>query len=274
MNDPRVKYLTYIVTHGDWIEHEVAEPFLEKTDEYIVKIEDGLARLCPQHHYSTVEEAKLAAQDFVGQWNFESALTRDDQFKLEYDSARVIDCQPSPPPPGVVSVNADPIRFHFTTPARGAVTKGVHTYPRLPIGRRLAVDDPNVVDMMRHLTNYRHGRESLGTMANYCLTVVEKPFPGRRGARRLREEQRYRIDKSILDCLGDLSSGYGGDSARKVDGRDKPFNREQTRTLEMAVQALIRRVAELAKNPSADLPFINKENLELYAMRGVTEAET
>ena len=42
----------------------------------------------------------------------------------------------------------------------------------------------------------------------------------------------------------------------------------------MAVQALVRRMAELAKNPSVDLPPINKASLELYATRGATEAET
>ena len=136
------------------------------------------------------------------------------------------------------------------------------------------MDDPNVVDMMRHLTNYSHGRESLAVMANYCLTVVEKPFHGRREPRRRQQEKCYRIDKSILDCLGDLSSGHGGDSARKVDGRDKPFNNEQTHFLVMAVQALVRRMAELAENPSVDLPLINKANLELYATRGATETET
>ena len=42
----------------------------------------------------------------------------------------------------------------------------------------------------------------------------------------------------------------------------------------MAVPALVRRMAELAENPSVDLPLINKANLELYATRGATETET
>ena len=127
--------------------------------------------------------------------------------------------------------------------------------------------------MMRRLTNYNHshGRVSLAGMANYCLTVVVNPFRGRgKDARRL-AAQCYRIDKSILACLGNLSNGYGGDSARKVGGRDKPFTEKQKRFLVMAVQALIRRMAE---NPSVDLPLINKANLELYATRGATETET
>ena len=199
---------------------------------------------------------------------------RDGLFKLEYANARVIDRQPSPTPPGVFAVNADPVHWGFTTAVRVGITKVGYAYLGLPPRRRLAVDDPNVVDMMRHLTNYSHGREPLADMAYYCLTVVEKPFHGRREARRRQQEKCYRIDKSILECLGDLSSEHGGDLARKVDGRDKPFNKEQTHFLVMAVPALVRRMAELAENPSVDLPLINKANLELYATRGATETET
>ena len=278
MNDPHVEYLRYVVTHGDSIKYKLDELFSAETDEYIVKIVDGAARLHPQRHYATAEEAKLAARDFVGQWNFVIALdARDGLFKLKYADARVIDRQPSPTPPGVFAVNADPVYWEFPTAVSVGITLVRYAYLGLPPRRRLAVDDPNVVDMMRHLTNYSHshGRESLAGMAYYCLTVVEKPFRGRREPRRRQIEQDYRIDKSILDCLGDLSSGYGADSARKVEGRGKPFNEEQTRFLVMAVQALIRRMAELAENPSVDdLPLINKANLELYATRGATETET
>ena len=272
MNDPHVEYLTYAVIHGDSIKYEVAEPFSEETDDYIVKIEDGFARLYPQRHYATAEEAKLAAQDFVSRWNFEVELTdRDDNFKLEYAHARVIDRQPSPAPPGVVSVAVDPISFGFS--ATGVrVTKVAHAYPRLPIGRRLAVNDPNVAVMMERLMNYRHHREHLATMAHFCLTVVENSLNEQKH-RRKQAAQHYRITKSILDCTGKLCAKGGGGSARKADGIAKPFDKKEIRFLEMAVQALIRRVAELAKNPSTDLPLINDTNLELYARRGVTEGE-
>ena len=276
MNDPRVKYLTYVVTHADWIEYEVAEPFSEKTDEYIVKIEDGLARLYPQRNYSTVEEAKLAAQDFVSQWNFEIALGgRDGLFKFEYVCAHVIDHQPSPAPPGVHSVSADPAHFHYTIPASARVTLVRRIHLQLPIGRCFAVSDPNVVAMMEQWTDYHHGREHLGTMAYCCLTIVQDSLKSeqRRGEQRNPRKlaaQDYRISMSILDCIGKLSSKSG---ARKAEGIDKPFNEEETRFLEMAVRALIRRVAEHGKNPSADLLLINKANLELYATRGVTEPE-
>ena len=270
MNDPHVEYLIYTVIHGDSIKYEVAEPFSEETDDYIVKIEDGLARLYPQRHYATAEEAKVAAQDFVSRWNFEVELTgRDDKFKLKYAHAHVIDRQPSPAPPGVVSVAADSIGFGFSTTSV-RVTKVAHAYPSLPIGRHLAVNDPHVAMMMERLMNYRHHREHLAAMAYFCLTVVEDSL-GEQRNRRKQAARHYRITKSILDCIGKLCAKGGGGSARKADGIAKPFDKKETRFLEMAVQALIRRVAELSQNPSADLPPIHDANLELYASRGVTE---
>ena len=143
MNDPHVEYLRYVVTHGDSIKYKLDELFSAETDEYIVKIVDGAARLHPRRHYATAEEAKLAARDFVGQWNFWIAIgVRDDLFKLKYADARVIARPPSPTPPGVFAVNADPVDWGVTPAVSVGTTLVRYAYLGLPPRRRLAVDDP------------------------------------------------------------------------------------------------------------------------------------
>ena len=192
MNDPHVELLIYAVSHGDSITYDNAEPFSEETDEFTVMIENNIAHLYPRRHYATAEEAELAARDLVSQWNFESALgARDDAFKLEYARTCVIDRQPSPAPPGEVPLQISAVIIaDFTADVR--VTKTAIAYPRLPIGRRLAVDNRKVTLMMKHWMDYLYHRESLATMANFCLTVVENSH-NVKGNRRKGAAQHYRI---------------------------------------------------------------------------------
>ena len=85
-------------------------------------------------------------------------------------------------------------------------------------------------------------------MVYFCLTVLEVTWGPRRGARELTASH-YGVDETVLDALCKLSSTKGGVGARKARGVSLEYTREETRFLEEAVKAIIRRSAEVAHDP-------------------------
>lgn len=90
-------------------------------------------------------------------------------------------------------------------------------------------------------------------MAYFCLTMLEKSagelHQHRRDPRRQAVANKYGIEKAVLDKMGDLSSEKGGQQARKASASANSFTPPETRFLEKAMEALIRRAAEVAHDP-------------------------
>ena len=179
---------------------------------------------------------------------------------MQFQQAEVIDRDPSPSPPGAVIASGTPI-VAVGTPgsATGLVTKP--SYPPPPSGVPLKADDPDVKTMYDRLSGYSEGREPLPSMAYFCLTVLELPFPGSRSARRTAADAHYDIDVAVLNEIGDLSSTRGGKGlARKAEGKVE-LSPKESRFLEEAVKQMIRRAAELAQEPDGVFPPITLADL-------------
>ncbi len=252
MNDPHVKALHYYIKHDNSVDYSDVKPLVHDDDPlFRIRAEKRKVVLEPKPkcHYATAEEAKEAAEGFVRRWEFEAALrTQSGAFRLVYERARIIDRDPPPAPPG--SVNPDPIFWSFHMPeVQVTVTKRWATYPELPLDPAIDPDDPRTKRMLFRLDLYRLGREPLGTMANFCLTVVT---PARR---------HYQISKKVISEVGRLTANKGGAEARKVDGLDEPFTSEEIAFLEAAVTAFIRRAAKKAADPNRDLPCVTMADL-------------
>ena len=117
-------------------------------------------------------------------------------------------------------------------------------YPAPPSGPAIEPDDPDASFMLSRLDLYRQGREPLASVANLCLTVLEDSAAqatAGKGGKRTMAANRYRIAMTVLDRVGKLSAKKGGPVARKAEGRNAAFTKEETRFLEAAVTALIRR---------------------------------
>ena len=262
MNDPHVKAIHYFIEHDDPVDYRDADPLVYDDELFRIRADKGEVALEPKVPYATEEEARSAVEGLVRRWEFEATLRAGSSaFRLLYAGVDVIDR--SPPPPGVVLV--DPVTFRIgVLKAQARVTKVLAGYPAPPSGPAIEPDDPDASFMLSRLDLYRQGREPLASVANLCLTVLEDSAAqatAGKGGKRTMAANRYRIAMTVLDRVGKLSAKKGGPVARKAEGRSAAFTKEETRFLEAAVTALIRRAAEKAAEPGGNPPVITMADL-------------
>ena len=112
--------------------------------------------------------------------------------------------------------------------------------------------------MLSRLDHYHEGRETLAAMSYFCLTAMEDSASVATGISDARKavNNHYLISTKLLSKVAALSSGKGGNEARKAQGLQQPFGDEERKFLLAAVQAFTRRVAERAANPATELKRI------------------
>ena len=240
MNDPHVVALEYCIEHGPVIDWSRAAPLNLEENSFDVRAENGRIRFNLKEHYASEDEARLAVEaDYIPNWEFHVGLVRGpNTFRLRFDSAEIVDRNPSPGPPtlrahasfGPITAKADlarPKPRAFPNPPRAGIRRS-----------------PDVDSMFRRYMGHLEGREPLSTMAYFCLTVLEQKEGGRSKA-----AARFGISENVLERIGKLSSTKGGPSARKAIGSSAPHTPEEERYLKSAVQTLIRRAAEVEFGP-------------------------
>ncbi len=264
MNDPHVKAIHYFIEHDETVDYRDVAPLVFEDDLFRVKAENVEVTFEPKKHYATEEEARSAVEGLVRRWEFEAALRIGSRsFKLTYTRVAIVDRNPPPLPPGVVRV--DPVAFHFrVSQPQVRVTKMLAEYPVLLSAQALEPDDPNASVMLSRLDLYRQGRDPLGDVANFCLTVLEYSalqVAGGKGGKRKAAANHYQIAIAVLNGVATLSSKKGGPVARKAEGRNDAFTPGETRFLEAAVTTFVRRAAERAADPNGSLPVITMADL-------------
>ena len=252
---PCVKSLHYIVEHDPSIDYSRAEPLCRQEPSFDVSVEDEKVCFTMKQHHPTEAEALDAVSAYIAAWEFEAGLKHGlNKFHLRFEYADIEDRNPNT---GKVYLRARPIRVHVTMGAAQA-TVGEPYYPSPPT--TAVTLSPDVRSMYDRYLGYREGREPLPSMAYFCLTVLEMPRRFRGGARK-KAAKHYRIDKTVLDQLGKLSSTKGGVGARKEEGIHLEFTPEERCFLEETVKAIIRRAAEVAHDPNSCLQHITMSNL-------------
>ena len=187
---------------------------------------------------------EILVEDYIRVWEFSACLKNGPSyFKLKFDHAEIGDRNPTP---GVLMVDARPVRFEVKVgEATGVVSPAC--YPPPPSGLKIT---PDVQTMCDRYMGYRQGREPLATMAYFCLTMIENnPTTKKDASSRVRDKIRY------------LSSGKGGQQARKADGTGTDLTAQDRLFLEEAIKAVIRRAAETAHAPDHNLPKISMSDL-------------
>ena len=257
MNDPHVKAIHYIIEHDGSIDWRDAKPLAHEDELFRIKVDKVQVTVEPKNHYATADEAKGAVEGFMRRWEFEAALSgRSGSFKLRYGYADIIDRSPTPHPPGV---NANPVTFRSEgSRMQVRLTRAAANYPAPYSGRPpIEPDNPDAMSMLYRFDLYRQRMEPLGSMAYFCLTVLESSVPwGVGGKGRRQAAAHYRINRRVLDTVGKLLSETGGPAARKAEGRSRELTEDQTYFLEASIAAFIRRVAERAADPRGELPKI------------------
>ena len=262
MNDPHVVALFYRIGHGDSVDYSKTPPLFCEERAFRLEVKDKRVRFEFKEHYATEDEARNAVEDYIGVWEFSACLENGlDSFRLNFERVQIEDRNPPLPVPGVKNIA---VRFQGA-PAIVTVKLSVvkNHYPPLPSGLRLC---PDVQTMYDRYMGYRRGKEPLASMAYFCLTMFEKrPLSNRGYSNRARKSaaNEYWIDLDVLSQIGELSSEKGGQGARKARGINNDLTNQESRFLNVAVRAIIRRVAEKAYclANGDDLPQISLADL-------------
>ena len=98
--------------------------------------------------------------------------------------------------------------------------------------------DDDVLLMLSRYEDLCNGRDRLPSVAQFCLTVLEDLAGNRENA-----TKKFRIERKVLDQVGELADKKWTAMARKYKGIDEELTPGETRFLENVVKVFIRRVA-------------------------------
>ena len=251
MNDPHVVSLMYRVEHAEKFDFGDAERLVREEEAFRLEVKDEDAQFELKEHYATEADAREAVEKYISNWEFDACLEHDDPdyFRLKYDGAQIEDRKPTP---GVITIDAKTINVEVgVLPA--SITYSPACYPSPPSDVSV---DPDVETMYQRYMGYRQGREPLGSMAYFCLTVLEMNAGGRSMA-----AEKFQIGLRVLSSIGKLAGQKGGSEARKAKGVATKLTNTERRFLEEATKKMIRRGAEKASDPTRALPKISLGDL-------------
>ena len=260
MNDPHVEKLFYVVEKDDWIDYSSAEGLFREEDGFRLQVEDKMVCFEMKEHYPTVEAALEVIDRYVRNWELDTGLKEEPgRFRLRFQRSKVKDRNPLPLPPGS--------RVGYGTPIIAIATLGEATgttpprpFPLPSEGLNLDASDPDVDTMYHRYEGYILRRESLPSMAYFCLTVLEslasdKPY-------RQKAASEYSISSKVLKKIANLTGNKGGrETARKAQGIDSELTSQESLFLEKAIKAIIRRAAEAAANRNGSFQEITLADL-------------
>jgi hypothetical protein len=258
MNDPirHVAALLYRVEHSSIFSYENAQPFADGLPEFRIRIEGNQAIVEPKELFATAKEALKVVGPVLRAWELDAALNHDhpDVLRFFYVGAEILD---RPPQPGSAVLYTQTGNYRIFG---GEVTMRMvlNEYPSPP-SEGLAVEPGSEVEAMFDIwSRYKAGRARLGDTSDFCRGALEK------GGGRQAAADRYKIDREVLDQLGDLADKKGGPHARKYKGYGTPYTQNEIAWLETILKKIIRRAAEVAYAPNApDREWLTKDDPDL-----------
>ena len=239
MNDPHVEHLHYRLVHGDSVTYVDCEPVEHETDAFRLRLANNELTVEMKEHHPTAQAARAVVGPFIRAWEIDVALRRRrGDLAFHFDKAHIIDRDP--PPPGsaqrlVGRLISDRMEASDSSTMRVTTT-------RYPVPPTAFVVSPDVDTLWHRYERYLDGQEPVATMAYFCLTVAESIAGGNRG----RAAEKLGISLNLLDKIGKLSN-----PGRKHTPDEEPVSDAEEAWLDKAVKLLIRRVGEVAADPSA-----------------------
>jgi len=251
MNDPHVAALIYRVTHSEGFTFDAARPLEFETSQFTVRVENGTARFVLKEHYAHPKEARAAVEPFIRVWETWEALGPVlAGFRLIYRKPEIVDRNP---PEGNYARAMLPTLQALARGAGYGEIMPLGYYPHPPTERAAMSADVEVMAYRYWL--YRQGHDTLGAMANFCLTVLEGSTKRSRN-RRVYAAKKYKVSKDVLGEIGRLATKKGGRDARKAEGVAREFTPSEQSWLEDTIRALILRAADIASDPDRALPTV------------------
>ena len=230
MNSPRISALIYnIVTNGR-VDYSKAPPMCVDEERIHVKVKGDEVRFDLKEDFRSEDEARESIAAYIKRWEIDEGLCRNsDCFNLEFKSS-IADGP---------RLEASPVKYSVRlSTAIGRVEAS--QFPSPPAACKVNSDMSWVGGMYDRYMQYRNNRETLPSMAYYCLTVLEGKFGGRTKA-----ALKLCVSISLLDRIGYLSTKKGGPmGARKAEGTTDELSGRDRLFLEESINQIIRRCAE------------------------------
>ncbi len=240
MNDPHIQRLRYKAIPVSFIDLMEGSTVEVETPHFRARLADGELNLEMRTHFASEVEARRLADPFVDGWTIVTGLRAGHaEICFELISADIIDLSPVPSDGnyGWGAIRLPVIQFHATgTPL--PIKKG---YPKPSVNFSAT---PEVEILWARYQACIEGRESLLSVAYFCLTFVENLAGG--GPQRT--SKKYKISRNVFDRISRLTGGERGDylTARKVVSKDppKPLTQVDLRWLDAAIRIIIWRLGE------------------------------
>jgi hypothetical protein len=263
MRHPHIARLRYRLEPIDDTSEFDNPPAVERqTDAFYMRLDDEIVQFSMREHHETEANARERVEMYLRGWEISAALQYGGrpEFRFVFEDAEILDLDPPPPPLAPPPGTPQTVHLSAAAVAVGAASATIRvtrrSYPRPPDDFELSED---VGVMWSLYDSYRQGHDRLLPMAYTCLSRLEYAAGGRK-----QTAQRYRVDKKVLDKLGELTSTLGtGVEARKLDRRSKdraPTAAEKL-WIETVVRLLIRRAGEVAHDAQGSWPMITMGNL-------------
>ena len=245
MNDPHVVALIYHIEHNKSVSYEDAKSFVCDEPEFRVKIKNKEVCFEFKKHYATESEARKSICEYIRIWELDAGLRHGpDYFKLKFDRSKIEDRNPTP---GEMEVSATITSGNPEWTINIIVAPA--NYPSPPSGLSI---DCDVRTMYNRYINYRRDRESLVSLANFCLTILEDTADTRidKKTKRQAAAHYYHISQKVLKRLAQLAAEKGDSEARKSKGVGNDLTEQERLFLEEAVKKMIYRAAEKVNDPA------------------------
>src|SRR6266446_532332 len=194
MNDPHVVALRYSVSHDKSVTYKNPQPLEYKTLDFVVHAKDGRVRFEMQKHFSNIEAARDFVEPFVRAWEAEASLSfGPGQFEIRFGDAELEDRTPTL---GIAQTRGT------ASGSSHASGSGIAVRDRYPAPPSDIAVNFEVEMMLARYSRYCQDRETLGAMANFCLTVLE----GSKGrGRRAAAARKFSVDVKVLGTIGNLA---------------------------------------------------------------------
>lgn len=252
MNKSYINKLYYKIVTKENVDYENAPPvsFENETFKMVTSNTEVLFEL--KRHFSSEQNARIAVDEFLNKWEIVIGLENDpDDIRFKFDRSEVVDLEPNQNGNNAnlsisvceLVVCLDHVTLHVSR----------HKYPDPQDQFSIS---PDVETMYLRYKAYSEGRDTLLSMAYLLLTVTQS-----KSTNRSETAKKLRVEKEILDKLGELCSTKGDErEARKApkDGVFIPLEHKEKEWVLAACKLLIKRYGEFE--------FCGTENLSQLKM--------
>ena len=167
MVDPHVVALQYRMDTGEILRFDNPPPVEDETEEFHMRLADGIATFQMKNHYPSEESARAPVDEYLQAWTITAALEHGrSAFQFTFDSAEIIDRSPVELRPGDAVAHTGSAQIVSTSALRVSALVTHKEYPQPPSNFRASWE---VDALWYRYEQYKQGREPLTSVSYFCL---------------------------------------------------------------------------------------------------------